>query len=68
MLPDFVNTHEFDQRWSALDLGDDEYKQLQETLLANIKAGPVIPGTGKLRKLRFPYFGRGKRGGLRVMS
>ena len=31
------------------------------------QAGDEIPGTGGVRKLRFAAFGRGKRGGARVI-
>lgn len=48
-------------------LDDDEYRRLQDTLLANPAAGVLIPGTGGVRKLRWPGSGRGKRGGLRVI-
>jgi len=50
-------------------LSDDEYRFLQEELLAEPGAGGVIRGTGGLRKLRFADKRRnkGKRGGLRVI-
>lgn len=46
---------------------DDEYKDLQWTLVVNPKAGPVIPGCGGLRKLRWAIPGAGKRGGIRII-
>ena len=33
----------------------------------NPEAGPIIPGSGGVRKLRWAPRGRGKRGGLRVI-
>lgn len=48
-------------------LSDDSYRQLQTTLASAPEAGPVIPGSGGLRKLRWSLPGRGKRGGLRVI-
>jgi hypothetical protein len=48
-------------------LSDDEYSKLQEALLANPEAGPVIRGSGGIRKLRWAAPGRGKRGGIRVI-
>ncbi|MDP9156069.1 MAG: toxin [Pseudomonadota bacterium] len=50
-------------------LGDDEYRKLQQELLAHPTAGDVIKGTGGLRKLRFGSSkrGKGKRGGIRVI-
>lgn len=44
-----------------------EYRELQLALVARPAAGPVIPGSGGLRKLRWGLRGRGKRGGVRVI-
>jgi hypothetical protein len=49
-------------------LSDDEYSKLQEALLANPDAGPVIRGSGGIHKLRWAAPGHGKRGGIRVLS
>ena len=45
-------------------LSDDAFQALQLLLMANPHAGPVIQGTGGLRKLRWsdPDRGKGKRG------
>jgi len=48
-------------------LDDDEYRALQITLLLRPEQGPVIPGSGGLRKIRWGAEGRGKRGGFRVI-
>jgi hypothetical protein len=48
-------------------LSDDEYFRLQATLSNNPEAGPVVPESGGVRKLRWGLAGRGKRGGLRVI-
>lgn len=48
-------------------LSDDEYLQLQTALTRDPEAGPVIPESGGIRKLRWGLPGRGKRGGLRVI-
>lgn len=48
-------------------LADDEYRALQEALLANPEAGDLIRGSGGVRKLRWHVAGRGKRGGIRVI-
>lgn len=48
-------------------LSDDDYAELQRTLMADPEAGPVIPGSGGVRKLRWGAPGRGKRGGYRVI-
>ena len=56
-------------RHVASYLTDDEYRRLQEALLANPEAGTVMPGTGGFRKMRWRDSRRGKgtRGGLRVV-
>ena len=48
-------------------LSDDEYAQLQGHISTNPEAGPVVPGSGGVRKLRWGVSGRGKRSGLRVI-
>jgi mRNA-degrading endonuclease RelE of RelBE toxin-antitoxin system len=48
-------------------LNEEEYLGLQNFLLSYPDAGPVVPGTGGLRKLRRAVAGRGKRGGVRVI-
>ena len=45
----------------------DERRELINILANNPVAGDLIPGTGGVRKLRFATFGRGKRGGARVI-
>ena len=48
-------------------LSDEEYSALQEALMRTPEAGPVIAGSGGVRKLRWGAPGRGKRGGYRVI-
>ena len=48
-------------------LSDEEYSALQEALMRAPEAGPVIPGSGGVRKLRWGAPGRGKRGGYRII-
>lgn len=50
-------------------LTDDEYRRLQQDLLANPESGDLMPRTGGFRKLRWADNRRkkGKRGGLRVI-
>ena len=46
-------------------LSDEEYAALQAVLMRDPETGPVIPGSGGVRKLRWAAPGRGKRGGYR---
>ena len=48
-------------------LSDDEYSDVQRTLAADPDVGPIIPGSGGVRKLRWGQPGRGKRGGIRLI-
>ena len=48
-------------------LSDDDYASLQDALTRDPDGGPVIPGSGGVRKLRWAAPGRGKRGGYRVI-
>jgi len=48
-------------------LSDEEYGELQRTLIADPEAGDLIPDSGGVRKIRWGFAGRGKRGGLRVI-
>jgi len=48
-------------------LNDEQYRQLQIALMLRPEQGPVIQGSGGLRKVRWATTGAGKRGGLRVI-
>ena len=48
-------------------LSENDLLRLQLQLLEDPKAGSVIPGTGRLRKLRFAFPDRGKSGSVRVL-
>lgn len=48
-------------------LTDEDYSALQQMLIDDPHTGPVIPGSGGIRKLRWAAPGRGKRGGYRVI-
>ena len=48
-------------------LDDERYRQLQIALMLRPEQGPVISGSGGLRKVRWATAGAGKRGGLRVI-
>ena len=62
----FVETHVFTDL-VCRNLDDDEYRALQSSLLLRPEQGPVIPGSGGLRKVRWGSHGKGKRGGLRLI-
>lgn len=46
---------------------DEDYSAFQDYLLKCPDVGDLIPGSGGLRKIRWAYQGRGKRGGIRVI-
>lgn len=48
-------------------LDDEQYRRLQIALMLRPEQGPVIRGSGGLRKVRWARPGAGKRGGLRVI-
>jgi mRNA-degrading endonuclease RelE of RelBE toxin-antitoxin system len=66
MMFSFVETRLFTKLVIDL-LSDEEYGQLQEVLMRDPDAGPVIPGSGGVRKIRWAAPGRGKRGGYRII-
>jgi hypothetical protein len=57
---------EFDRKWKLIGLSDKELKALQEELTINPDKGDLIQGTGRLRKIRVAFEGRGKSGSARV--
>ena len=46
---------------------DDRYREFQNELARSPEKGPVVPGSGGLRKARMSLPGRGKSGGARVL-
>ncbi len=66
MTRTFIEVPLFTKRWKEIGLDDDELQQLQVILLKNPKSGPVMEGTGGIRKVRFPLENRGKSGSVRV--
>lgn len=46
-------------------LSDEGYKELQSFLVEHPKSGPVIKGSGGLRKIRWSLKNSGKSGGIR---
>jgi len=62
-----VETPEFQRRLRRL-LTTDECHSLIDYLAAHPDAGDVMPGTGGARKLRWAGQGKGKSGGVRVVT
>ena len=62
----FLETSIFTKRLRSL-LAEDEYRALQIALLLRPEQGPLIKGSGGLRKVRWAPKGVGKRGGIRVI-
>jgi len=46
---------------------DEEYQDLQNTLVTHPEEGKLIQGSGGLRKIRWGIASRGKRGGIRAI-
>ena len=54
MIRTFIEIPLFTKRWKEIGLGEDELRALQIMLLKNPESGPVMEGTGGIRKVRFP--------------
>jgi len=48
-------------------MSDEDYRELQLTLVAHPDLGVLVRNSGGLRKLRWNLVGRGKSGGVRVI-
>ena len=66
MLRTFIEVPLFTKRWQEIGLNDTDLRMLQIMLLKDPESGPVIRGTGGIRKVRFPLENRGKSGSIRV--
>lgn len=66
MIRTFIEVPIFTKRWEEIGLTDTELRALQVMLLKNPESGPVMEGTGGIRKVRFPLRNHGKSGGVRV--
>lgn len=62
----FIETNIFSKRIAGL-IGDDDFAEFQAELAQSPETGPVIEGTGGLRKVRWRLKGRGKSGGVRIV-
>ena len=63
----FIESPRFHKRWFDLGFTEDDLLELQLYLLDNPKAGPVMQGTGGLRKMRYAFEGRGTSGSARIL-
>lgn len=66
MIRTFIEVPLFTKRWREIGLGDSELQSLQIMLLKDPESGPVMEGTGGIRKVRFPLKNQGKSGSIRV--
>jgi hypothetical protein len=63
-----VQLRAFSEKWKRYRLTDEDLQSLEQTLIERPEAGPVMRGTGGLRKVRFSPAGTagGKSGALRI--
>ena len=66
MVRTFIEVPLFTRRWKEIGLDDNELLALQVMLLKDPESGPVMEGTGGIRKVRFPVANRGKSHSVRV--
>lgn len=66
MTRTFIETTIFTKQWKELGFNEEDLRLLQNQIMENPKIGNVIPGTGRLRKMRFAFENRGKSGSTRV--
>ena len=66
MTRTFIEVPLFSKRWNEIGLTDSDLRALQIMLIKDPESGPVIEGTGGIRKVRFPLENRGKSGSVRV--
>ena len=66
LIRTFIEIPLFSRRWTEIGLDEDDLLALQIMLLKDPESGPVLEGTGGIRKVRFPLKNRGKSGSVRV--
>ena len=66
MIRSFIQTKQFSKQWDELGFKDEDLRRLELDIIQNPKIGEVIPGTGRLRKMRFAYNNKGNSGSVRV--
>ncbi len=66
LISPFIEVPLFTKRWREIGLNDDELLALQIMLIKDPESGPVMEGTGGIRKVRFPVSNCGKSHSVRV--
>ena len=66
MIRSFVEIPLFGKRWKEIGLTDEALLDLQLMILKDPESGPIIEGTGGIRKVRFALGNKGKSAGIRV--
>jgi hypothetical protein len=64
---ELIRTAAFTKAISKLKMTEAELMALEAEILINPQSGDVIPGLKGIRKIRFAYGGKGKRGGGRCI-
>ncbi len=64
---EIISTSTFLKGVSKLKVSEDELRALETEIIVNPQAGDVIKGLKGIRKIRFAYGGKGKRGGGRCI-
>jgi hypothetical protein len=64
----FVETRSFTANWGKCGLSVQDLLNMEDAIIADPTRGPVIAGTGGMRKMRYSpdSTNQGKRGGFRV--
>lgn len=62
----FIESAPF-ERIRLVYLDEDEYAELQQSMMQDPEGGDIVRGSGGVRKLRWKRPGMGKSGGLRVI-
>ena len=50
MTKTFIQTDEFSRNWEELGFDDEDLRKLELEIMKNPQIGPIVRGTGKLRK------------------
>ena len=66
LIRTFIELPLFSKRWAEIGLSEDDLLALQIMLLKDPQSGPIMEGTGGIRKVRFPIENRGKSGSARI--